>query len=450
MVALRHAPVAPRHRLAARRLAAGESVAVPTWGLPAEHALWHVVRARLGAIAAGAAEPEAVYAGALADLERWGASRQRRRRRDSRVDLDPALDSACAEVWRRVFDQPDQGSLQALERRHARTIGRVIGIVAGWRAGGGGDALRRRIRALLWRGFLPALAASWRDVALRVVLYEQVPAMPALVALADEDALGRMTTCIAGRRGWGGTVRALSPGVAHLPAQEGRWARALQDDPSIVVRWVDAHLVLRLVETWPARAGGAGTGLAVMDDNEARALARLRAALARGGSSPHLRQLLLGSAGLHCRTDAALFAYTHAWAERAVLEQGEAASPSPPCEVQAPPALDPATRAALDAWLLRVVLAGRVADLQAWLWARAPRSGRFWTLLQDAPGPLRADRYRPLRRALSRDLDRSLAALCAPLRAMLEEPAASDLSPQARRAAAAFLDQHPGRLPDVG
>ncbi len=462
---------APRHRDAAARVLAGHPVPVRGWPLPTDHPVWTVVqREVLASVAATpleGLEPADQVAAMLVDLEHWGHSRQRRRARDSDTPRDPERDRRAADQWARVIAEPGLPTLRALEVEHTEPIGRVIGIVARWRAGDAGDAWRHRLRSRLWRGFLPALADHWREVALRVAMIAQVPDLPRLVARTTTAQHQRMAGCIAGRRGWGGTVLALQPRLRHVPARAGRCARALHEDPHVVARWTDAHLIRRLVATWHTRRGDPEAGLAVMDDNESRVLARLRAALSTDIEPDALAAILGGLDGLHERTATALFGFTHGWAHSAAeagMAEPQAARATAPCDTTADPALPEDHEAALLDWLLDVVLQGRLDQVEAWLWDRAPGGGAFWKALASAPEHLRADRYRGLRCRLAADLDR----LFDRLRPRLEAVAAlQELHPEAllkaadlaacatppnkaRRAARSALAAPPPGLPHVG
>lgn len=267
---------------------------------------------------------------------------------------------------------------------------------------------------------------GWAELAARVL--ETVGGVPALtLALADED-WSLAARCTVSRGTWPATISALLPDVPGGPARALVLWRRLAEAPDRVEAVLDAHVVLRLLETWrspegmdPVRSWG------VVVQNRGRARGRLRAlAMARPSA---LRPLLLSLDALRARTLQAVRRYAWDWAWESMArgfawDFGNAVTP--PCEapdeglVPLEPDLLPAART----WVLLVLLKGRREHLARWVLTggTGDKDGTWGRLLsEELPEELRdpAERvgagrvtatYHRLRAWLADGLDEVIAA----------------------------------------
>lgn len=357
-------------------------------------------------------------------------------------------------------------------RSHGRWLGAWVQVVHrdAWRPRGEPDARDDQVRALvhawlrgdLWThhefwtdAFLPIAARAFRSVMARVrvpmgsrhrVLEEleatfavmlhdrRAPAWPGLIARAlesgpegpvaslaahlDLEGHRRIARCIVGASGSRGQIaRRLLPGSPTPLGREQRLLELLLEHPSTLVAWADAEAALRLAAQWSqGRLVAPESACNAVVQNLGRGRARLRGVLA--GAPDVLVRAFLSTPDPWSRLSAALARLTERWAYSELeshFAMGSDVTLAATCSMPAtviPDPLPEATRPSVRAWVLLVVLRGRLTMLRAWIAGRPLGKDSTWDRLQRAiPEALadgRASRkrgYDRLRAHLEDDLD---------------------------------------------
>lgn len=316
--------------------------------------------------------------------------------------------------------------------------------------------LREASFARLYCGEGPFL--GWVELAARVMERSGQSQLEALATLCDEPARARLANCAAQRGSMATTARALLPGLSDPLLRAQDLAGTMRAGPDEVEALLDAHLGLRLIDSWAKEpAQPLERGWRIVRQNRGRAAARVRAVVAEGCVEA-LGAHLLALPGLHARTAAAVRAYFWAWGLDLVTHASVAGLPeargwrdpegglawqaavdfsydperdvTPACTDPNPgPApMDEDELRALRTWVLLVAMRGRLPQLRAWTdHGGGDKDGGWGRLLADDlpdllrdPGSTQRERsgYRRLRLALAASLPVLLRELSPLLRAL--------------------------------
>lgn len=341
--------------------------------------------------------------------------------------------------WERLFLKPAMAAFAAVLR------GRNLP-----------EDLRRRALADVREGFFYALVgrgaeAGWREIAVRLLETTGEEPLVGLCRALPEAAWERVARC-AVTRGHGRQTAGLVWG------EVGGWqvqARSLRSSasgrPEVLSELLHLHLALRLIEHWqdPDRLDPA-RGAAVVAHNRGRARSRLRAIL-RESPAEHFDAQLRRTPALYARTRFAVARFARDWAWQQVQHgfafyDGRTLDPACVLPEGAPPPLPDGDRPALRAWVLRVVLKGRLPWLRQWVQGGAevdPHDATWGRLLKDdCPECLRgwpgARRNEGLDR-LRAELSEQLTALLVELAPVVSEVARLSPAPGAEPAFHALL-----------
>lgn len=329
----------------------------------------------------------------------------------------PFLDPAA---WRRHFETP---AMEVLS-----------GVCADAKLS---DARRRGVLAEERDNLMLVLAerrdglAGWRDVAMRAV--EQDPRGPLVAlsaALGPNHRVGA-ARCLASRGAWAETLAQLWP----APSADDRVAACaglLAERPAALEDLAGAHTIRRLFSRWSAGFCHPRASWSTVRANRCSLRGRLRAMLAVLPTEA-LLPALLGAPGVAERTARAVrrFALARAWQQARRGFPGDCDNVTVPC-AEPSRAIAPLPDAAffvLRAWVLLVVLRGRLAQLEDWLDPRiASDSDAVWgrLLTTELPPSLReppdARPHQRLRAALSLSLYEQLDELAPSLEALAALP----------------------------
>ena len=315
-------------------------------------------------------------------------------------DIKPLEDQAVSQLWARVFAGGaavwgDQKRWEALCLPAATASFRQVLSTRELPPGVAKQALTE-LRDGFWFQFLGGKGGvpGWAEIAARVV--ESLGGLPGLTLALDDGEWAIATGCASVRGAWPDSLAALLPDIPGGPARALKLRQRLGDRPDLAEVILDAHVALRLLETWSAPDGTDPVrSWGVVVQNRGRARGRLRAlAMTRPAA---LRPLLLSLEALHSRTLAAVrrYAWDWAWESMARGFAWDFSNPvTPPCE---PPEvglepLDPSEHSAARTWVLLVVLKGRLDHLQRWVQTggTGDRDGTWGRLLSDElPATLR-------------------------------------------------------------
>ncbi len=228
---------------------------------------------------------------------------------------------------------------------------------------------------------------GWAELAARVV--ETAGGVPALaLTLTDED-WSLAARCTTARGTWPATVASLLPEVPGGPARALVLRQRLIEAPDRAESVLDAHVVLRLLDTW-AEAEGADPvrSWGVVIQNRGKARGRLRA-MAMGRPS-QLRSVLLSLDALTARTLLATRRYAWDWAWESMARGFAwdfANAVTPPCEApdEGLLPLGPEHAPAVRTWVLLALLKGRRDHLERWVQTggTGDRDGTWGRLLSD-------------------------------------------------------------------
>lgn len=365
--------------------------------------------------------------------------RERRRWAVAEHPADPARDAETAGLWAAWLSGNPWSLRRPWEKLFLPEATRVFRAIAADRklapeiARRVIDDLREAFfyRMIGGKGALP----GWAELAARVL--ETAPPGPLESVLRSLPAAdrARLGACAAGRGVWRASAAAQwrAPGEATRAALA---ADALARHPERVEGWMDAHVIRRLILAWAS--GRAETDWILVTQNRGRARARARALLAARGAK--LAEPLLALDGLFSRTAGALRRLCWGWAYSELardfaFDLGRPLSAR--CDAPAadrPAPLDDRAQRALGAWLLLVVLKGRLGHLQRWVadGRTGDRDSTWGRLLSDELPPCLRDtadevHYLRLRGALSGGLPAALRALSEPLAAVVALPAGRGL-----------------------
>lgn len=315
-------------------------------------------------------------------------------------DIKLNEDAATRTLWSRVFQGgagvwADQKRWEALCLPPAQGSFRQVLSTRELPPGVAKQALTE-LRDGFWFQFLGGKGGvpGWAEIAARVV--ESLGGLPGLALALEDSEWGVATGCAVVRGAWPESLAALLPEIPGGPARALKLRQRLNTSPDLAEVLLDAHVALRLLDTWsspdgadPVRSWG------VVVQNRGRARGRLRAlAMTRPAA---LRPILLELDALHSRTVAAVrrYAWDWAWESMARGFAWDFSNPvTPPCEPpeQGLEPLDPEDHAAARTWILLVVLKGRLDHLQRWVatGGTGDRDGTWGRLLsEELPEPLR-------------------------------------------------------------
>jgi len=426
-------------------------------------------------------DPVAVHLYLLAFLGDETARLERAAWRDAAFAADPDLDERARAWWSLWFQLP------TARPEPGRGVPPALGpagwasLLAGWKALFRPHALRayrgvlehvncperhrrHHLAELREASFARMLGGEgpyfgWVEIAARVVERGGGGQIEALAGLCDLASLRRVAGCAAHRGSLATTLRGLYPAIAEPDLRALDLERALLAGPGQLDALLDAHVAFRLIEAF---LDGAGADLdrswRVVRQNRGRAAARLRAVICES-SAISLGAHLLSLPALYARTAAAVRAYFWAWGLDLITHaSGDPGSglrvfcdpalgtPSavvdfsydpdrdvtPACREDGdlPGALNADERRALGAWVLLVVLRGRLRQLERWVaTGGGDKDGTWGRLLADElPDALRdagsADRARGGYRRLRLALATSLPELRAEIAPILDQIAA--------------------------
>ena len=326
---------------------------------------------KLPAAAAVADTPQHRAAWALENLAFLGEqveSRERAAWGREQFDIKLNEDAAVATLWARLFQGgagvwSDQKKWEALCLPAATASFRQVLSTRELPSGVAKQALTE-LRDGLWFQLLGGKGGTpgWAEIAARVV--ETCGGLPGLTLSLHDEEWAVATGCAVARGAWPSSLAAILSDVPGGPARALKLRQRLSETPDLAEAVLDAHVALRLLDTWstpegadPLRSWG------VVVQNRGRARGRLRAlAMTRPAA---LRPLLLSLDALHARTLTAVrrYAWDWAWESMARGFAWDFSNPvTPPCE---PPehGLEPLEDTDLPAartWILLVVLKGRL------------------------------------------------------------------------------------------
>ena len=258
------------------------------------------------------------------------------------------------------------------------------------------------------------------DIALRILQNADSDGF-GLARLLCSEHLGCTASCLAGRRHWGATLRAIWPQERTSTGLAQALRRLLREQPAHLLALTELHIVARLVERW--RVGGRA---ATHPDHAARVIqqnldfvrARLRAVLA--DTPAQLLGPLLQLSGLHKRTVEATSRLAWGWARRELphhFAMGEPKS-TRPCErslvAQDEGLLPIAADDTLRTWALLAILRGQDERLRRWTatGSTGDRDSAWGRLLAEAPDLLKPQgELGPLRATLAEDLPEIMTEL---------------------------------------
>lgn len=398
------------------------------WGLPPIE--------RRGGIAAsrgweGPASAEAIIAWAMDELALLGDEIERTQRRAWReiVYAPSPKDAEMLALWREWFANKAWNVRERWEKLFLPVAARAFGAVLEARQFP--DPVRRQIQEDLQESFFFTLLGSsegppgWQELAVRVLETGAQGPNDALAACLDERSWRRVAIC-AVQRGYGPrTAQAVWPRLPNATSRARALARMGEEDPTSLERFLDAHVALRVIDTWRETGDcSADRSWRVILQNRGRASGRLRAVLAN--SDPErLLPRVLGLSGLYSRTVAAVSRHCRDWAWQQLsrgfsFDYGRAVGA--PClqEGDEQPLGDEAL-SALRCWVLLVILRDRLSHLRLWVaeGTTRDRDTQWGRLLKDAvPEALRdsgvslqRSRYHLLRAELAENLDSLLGEL---------------------------------------
>lgn len=381
-------------------LAGGVAALIRAWGL-GEDPIWGEAARR--ALDEAAQTPEDRL-GACARLEegaaltrRWDAAWARP------VAPDPGLDVACGAAWACLLSGAPFGALAYVKAHlvgEAERVFRSVMVAVNLP-----EHERARVRRGLREGYFFALidpaggVPAVLDLAFRVL--EAGPAGP-VAALSERmppSSWPAAARCLARRRSWIPTSRALWAGERGPPQRARRIRRLLERGPGRFPALFLLHQWTRLCrdEAAPGEGDGSEEPRALgLRRRRAQVRARLRALLAQtpGVALP----LLLATPALHGRTQAAARRLAWAWAQRELetgFSLGLSACRLPACALPAARPCPPDLEGALDTWVLLVALRGHLDGLIRWLErGTAANGGGSWgrLLSEGLPTPLRGAR----------------------------------------------------------
>lgn len=339
------------------------------------------------------------------------------------LKADPILDGRAALAWTDWFNAApfnDGGYRYAVEHLIPRVQTVFQGVLS---AAELPPKLRRDALTDLGEGAFASLLTArdeaslpaWLDIATRAL--ERGPGGPlrCLSLVLTPQARASAGLCLAGRRLWTPTLRALWPDATPRE-RAARLSAWLHDDPEALPRLTHLHLLGRLLER-AALGGPEALGdaelRAICRQNVARTRARLRATLAAG--PPGVLQALLGLDALHERTLDAAGRFAYAWVNRELtfgLSMGRGPRVTPRCAPPEPPpegAAEAEQLMSIDAakaWVLTVIFRGRLGHLWRWVveGSTGDRDSVWGALLKDElpPSLVEADVHRPRLRHLLR------------------------------------------------
>ena len=356
---------------------------------------------------------------------------------------DPAEDMVVGRLWSAWAGNRPWDIRDAWERRFLKPALRAFSAVLRGRRLP--EDVRRRAIQDAREGFFYVLiggtdlGSGWRELAVRLLEATGGDPVDALAGALPEGAWERVARC-AVTRGHGRDTAAVAWGgnlAWQVQARDlERRGQARSDDLGDLL---DLHLALRLVDCWTsAERTAPDRGMAVVAHNRGRARSRLRAVL-REAPADHLLAQVLALPGLAARTRTAVARFARDWAWQQV-QHGfsffDARTVDPACVLPegAPPRFNEDESAALRAWLVRVVVKGRLPHLQQWVHGgdgldkRDSTWGRL--LADDCPSALRsypgAARGEGLAR-LRAELSEHLPSVKRDLRPTLERIVAMDV-----------------------
>ncbi len=214
-------------------------------------------------------------------------------------------------------------------------------------------------------------SASWRELAVRVIESAGPGPVEALAAALPASAHHKVATC-AVSRGYGpATARLVWGPDSDTLVQSRELARQLDAQPERLGAMLDVHLLTRLGDRWATPACTAPTRTwNVITNNRGRARARLRAVL-RDAPADWLVAQVRALPGLAARTRRAAARFGRDWAWQALqngltFDDGRILDPACQAADDRVVAYTDADRARIRAWVLSVVLKGRLRHLLAW------------------------------------------------------------------------------------
>ena len=333
---------------------------------------------------------------ALLELRALGQDLDHRLRRPwlSRAPTAQAEDAEVSALWTRVASDPwgDRARWEALflpvVLRAFHGVFEAVNLGRAERRSRLADAEESFFFRLVGRG----PEAGWRVLGARVL--ETGPGGPfsALAATLDPPAWTLAARC-AVRRGHGWqTASALWPEAGRARVLAERVGGLISEDGTRLEALAELHAALRLVHRWSQPEQTAhGAAWRVLTQNLGRARGRLRA-MVRGLPGDALVRRLSGADALYQRTSAALARSCRGWAFdelRLAFPNDEGRPMEAGCDLQRPelPALDGAVRA----WILLVILRGRLEHLRRWvaLGTTGDRDAGWGRLLSLQPPPSR-------------------------------------------------------------
>lgn len=372
---------------------------------------------------------------ALLELRGLGQDLEHRLRRPWRCR--PALsrpeDAQVAGLWRRVGSAP-WADRDAWERLFLPTVLSAFHAVF--------EAVNlprpeRRARlgdiseSFFFRLVGHAPEAGWRVLASRVLETLGGGPFHALAAALDPPAWAMASRC-AVRRGHGWrTAQLLWPEAPRARVLAERLGALLAEGPDQLEGLAELHAALRVVARWRApEATLPGTSWRVLTQNLGRARGRLRS-LVRRLPDGDLVGRLCASDALYERTTTALARLARTWAFdelRGGFANDEGRALEAGCD-QARPTLLPLDPQ-LRAWILLVILRGRLEHLRRWLkeGSTGDRDAGWGRLLSMQPPPdtrltgTRAEELDALRARLSLGLPSALVELRPTLDALAALP----------------------------
>jgi hypothetical protein len=266
-------------------------------------------------------------------------------------------------------------------------------------------------------------AAGWLELAARVLETMDPSPVTALASQLDSPGWDRICFCAATRGNWRHTAANLWP---DLPLARTR-AIALRQDVQAprLEQLLDAHVALRLLESWHESSCGPRTNWDIVVQNRGRARARLRALVTESPGS--LLDCFMNMEGIFSRTMAAVkrYAWAWAWQELALdfaFDVSRAVTPACHELHGSLPPLNATDQMAVRTWVLLVVIKGRLGHLQRWVrdggtkdrdstWARLLAQEMPESLHDPDDAGHRGRSYHRLRYDLMEALDDHLAAL---------------------------------------
>ncbi|MCB9761184.1 MAG: hypothetical protein H6739_15190 [Alphaproteobacteria bacterium] len=350
----------------------------------------------------------------LQELAAWGRTLSRWRNLPSATP-NPEEDRAAERAWASLLTADPFGALDDLQRRLLPPVMAQFNALMRRRRVPETEA--SRVRAELEEGFIfTLLDDAWGveprlDLALRVLESAGPGWLPLADMLTPAEAR-EAACCLAERRRWGPTLRAVWPLARTRADRASRLGERLSVDPGWLAPLTDLHLCARLLERWRVKdplATHPDHGARILQQNLSRVRARLRAVLSR--SPERLLEPLMTVEALDERTRSAAARFAWAWARRELPHHFTlgSAKGTRRCEpVEELPPLPVEADGPLRTWVLLAVLRGKDEHLERWVRTGGTGDGDsgWGRVLQQLPDALRdADgATHAMRRALAVEL----------------------------------------------